>query len=209
MDLILKTTCSGNRLKDHSLTIPEHDQFTISLRRIKTFAVDQTLLDWQGMVSLSSVFSGLSSLSASGNNLKHIDSGLLPSSLTELILEDNGFQALSDICPVKFLPNLRRLVLKFNSLSDVEGNDFQDTKRSIRFSSSLEDVDLSYNNINSWDFVNGLGHAFPGLKSLRVSHNPLYQDLKAPDGKPLSADTGYLLTVARLGQIQTLNYGKV
>lgn len=47
------------------------------------------------------------------------------------------------------------------------------------------------------------------MKSLRVSHNPLYNSLQAADGRALSAEDGYMLTLARLGNLKSLNYSPI
>jgi tubulin-specific chaperone E len=57
--------------------------------------------------------------------------------------------------------------------------------------------------------MDSLSTIFPGLTSLRISHNPLFRQLTAPDGRILSADDGYMLTIARLAGLKTLNYSPV
>lgn len=86
---------------------------------------------------------------------------------------------------------------------------------SIRFSETLKSVDLSKNSIDSWLFVNELQAVFPGLRSLRISGNPLYDKPVAPSNvtnlpeKPMTVDEAYMLTLSRLASIQTLNYSKI
>ena len=77
------------------------------------------------------------------------------------------------------------------------------------FSSALSEIDLSYNEITNWAFIDRLEDVFPGLSAIRVAHNPLYQSLHAADGKALSAEDGYMLTLARIGRLKNLNYSPV
>ncbi|KAF2761645.1 hypothetical protein EJ05DRAFT_507289 [Pseudovirgaria hyperparasitica] len=200
---------NGNRLRDIQLSNDELTRYTEALSGITTFTCNDIMLSWSEVVQLSTTFAKLTSLSASNNILKHLDFTdlSLPNSITELILEDNEFQSLADLAPVTSLPVLRRLVLKFNLISSVHSP--STPSQPLAFSATLTDLDLSYNQIASWDLINALPKVFPGLTSLRVSHNPLYASLVAPDGKPLSTDTGYLLTTARLANLKSINFGNI
>lgn len=42
-----------------------------------------------------------------------------------------------------------------------------------------------------------------------ISHNPLYAHLQAPDGRSLTPEDGYMLTIARLGCLRMLNYSPI
>lgn len=77
------------------------------------------------------------------------------------------------------------------------------------FAKSLQDLDLAGNGIQDWTFVDSLGAVFPALTSLRISHNPIYEKLHAADGRPLDADDGYMLTLARLSLLTRLNFSAV
>lgn len=69
-------------------------------------------------------------------------------------------------------------------------------------------LDLSYNAIASWKFVDDLDYCFPGLTELRLSHNPIYEtglDSQSSGG----AEEGYMLTLARLGKLTNLNFSKI
>lgn len=130
-------------------------------------------------------------------------------SLVTLNLEGNYFQSLSDLAAMSALPNLQRLVVKHNHISAQASQTSAAGAVAPVFSTTLVDVDLSYNAIGDWAFIDKLQDVFPGMTSLRVAHNPLYQDLQAIDGRPLSADDGYTLTIARLGRLKNLNYSQV
>jgi len=92
-------------------------------------------------------------------------------------------------------PNLEQLILKHNSISSTISDA---TKNVNTFSRALVEVDLAFNNVNQWSLVDDLTNMFPGLKSLRLAHNPLY-----------SSEDAFILTVARLGQLATLNYSTI
>lgn len=120
-------------------------------------------------------------------------------------MEENLITSLSAVQSLTKLPNLRRLILKSNKISETTSSDMPIPI----FPSTLAEVDLSFNEISTWGFIETLAHVFPGLTSLRVSHNPLFESLQAPDGRALIADDGYMLTLARLGNLKTLNHSPI
>lgn len=69
-------------------------------------------------------------------------------------------------------------------------------------------MDLSYNAITSWKFVDDLDYCFPGLSELRLSHNPIYET-GSKLGASGSGDEGYMLTIARLSKLTNLNFSKI
>ena len=127
--------------------------------------------------------------------------------IVDLSLEDNLFGNLASLEPLTQLLNLRRLVLKFNNISAIGSTG--SSEAALIFSPSLTEVDLSYNQIADWSFIDALQHTFPGLNSLRISHNPLFTSLQAPDGKVMTAEDGYMLVLARLANLRTLNFSNV
>lgn len=78
------------------------------------------------------------------------------------------------------------------------------------FPPSVAYLDVSYNNIQTWSFVDQLPKHLPGLSGLRLSHNPVY-DVADPEGKAAasSSEESHMLTVARLGNLKTLNLSAV
>lgn len=176
------------------------------------------------MTILAEDFSMLETLSANGNEYKSLSNHFLSHRITTLSLERNDFAALDDLVPLLSLVNLKRLGLKGNSIASVQddragtGNSssrnlsIENQQRfisNVKFPLSLTDVDLSHNAIASWQFIDSLSAAFPGMTTLRVSYNPLFHDLITPDGKLLTADDGYMLTLARLGLLTQLNFSRV
>lgn len=135
---------------------------------------------------------------------------MLPASLTTLILEYNELCSLDDLLPLRQLPHLQRLSVKHNSISSVtEAGMTSESKTDLMFPQSLSDIDLSYNNIETWAFVNELHVVFPGMTSLKIAHNPLYQSLSSADGRKSTVDDGYMLTLARLSCLRALNYSSI
>ncbi|RJE19980.1 hypothetical protein PHISCL_07678 [Aspergillus sclerotialis] len=63
--------------------------------------------------------------------------------------------------------------------------------------------------------INYIPLVFPGLQSLRISGNPIYNQPAAPTTitnlpeQPMTVDEAYMLTLARLSSLQILNYGKI
>lgn len=133
-----------------------------------------------------------------------------------MTLEHNEITSLSSIRLLASLPNLERLSLRGNNISSVvfsESTNNDDTP--FQFSPSLKYLDVSHNRIDSWLFVNALPTIFPGLSSLRISDNPLYDQPVAPTyvtnlpEKPMTVDEAFMLTLARLGALTTLNFSKI
>jgi tubulin-specific chaperone E len=172
---------------------------------IHTLRLEENFLPWEDIARITHLFPTLSSFGASSNLYSSLSSHALNSTITDLTLEDNLIPSLSAIESVTKLPNLQRLILKSNKVSEIITSGSQVPV----FPSTLTEVDLSFNEISTWTFIETLVHVFPGLTSLRVSHNPLYESLQAPDGRALTADDGYMLTLARLGNLKTLNHSPV
>jgi hypothetical protein len=226
---------SGNRwqgLLDDGL---RHKHADDAFRHIRELALDETLMTWQEVCLVASKAHRLQELSASTNQLSTLGPAppdalpllLLPRTLTTLILEYNDFSCLSDLSAVADLPSLRNLYLKGNNISSMTmASPTRATKtkkaKSLVFPPSLRYLDLSYNQVASWSFINALPVAFPGLVSLRFAHNPLYDRPDTLDGPlPPSAlsppppttttttDEAYMLTVGRLASLQSLNFSAV
>ncbi|EON67417.1 hypothetical protein W97_06670 [Coniosporium apollinis CBS 100218] len=199
----------GNRFRDPTLSPEENARYDHLARRIQTLSLDDTLMSWQDISGLTSAFSNLTSLTASRNGLVCLRGDSLPTTLSSLTLEDNDFKALGDLRPLTALASLQKLLLKNNAISKInEASTNEDASLPV-FPSTLAYVDLSHNIIDTWSFIDQLHDVFPGMTSLRVSHNPLYQNLRSADDKPLSVDDGYMLTLARLSRLKTLNYSPI
>lgn len=193
--------CSGTRFRDTSLTENEQDQAIKAFAGITSCKLEEDLLSWEDLAQLTHQFSDLTTFSASSNLYTSLTPHSLNPKITGLTLEDNLITTLSSIASLTSVPKLRRLILKSNKISDVGG--------AIQFPNTVTEVDLSFNEISTWAFIDELQHVFPGLTSLRVSHNPLFESLSTPDGRALTADDGYMLTLARLGNLKTLNHSPI
>lgn len=178
--------------------------------RIKTLGLDDTLMGWADVAEICKSLPVLNSLSACGNEYKELEDVQMPASLQAISLERNKLTTLSAISSLSGLKYLQRLSLKDNLIS-ASTNPEDQTKLSelAAFPPSLSDLDIAYNAVADWRFIDQLDTMFPGLISLRVSHNPLYDDLKSAQGNPMTPEDGYMLTIARLGRLERLNYSVV
>ncbi|KAH6615037.1 tubulin-specific chaperone-like protein E [Boeremia exigua] len=202
LDQLRSLRVDGTRFRDTSLTAVELERCIRIFAKITTLKLEDDLLPWEDLASITHQFSALTTFSASSNFYSHLTPHVLNPTITNLILEENLLPSLSALEPLTRMPNLQRLVLKSNKISDVG------TPTPI-FPTTLKEVDLSFNDITTWSFIEHLEHIFPGLTSLRVSHNPLFEALQAPDGRALTADDGYMLTLARLGKLTILNHSPI
>ncbi|KAF1840780.1 RNI-like protein [Cucurbitaria berberidis CBS 394.84] len=195
----------GTRFRDTSLTDVEREHCLKAFANIKSLKLENNLLPWEDLTRITHLFPTLSVFSASSNLYSTFTSHTLNPTITDLTLEENLIVSIAALEPLTRLPNLQRLILKSNKISEITT-----PGSSIPvFSPTVKEVDLTFNEISNWHFIEQLAHVFPGLKSLRVSHNPLYEVLQAPDGRALTADDGYMLTLARLGSLTTLNHSPI
>ncbi|KAL9050323.1 MAG: hypothetical protein Q9162_006711 [Coniocarpon cinnabarinum] len=200
----------GNRLANLDPGLDEHHFQTRPFTSLKSLSLNDTLLRWEEVASLASAFPSLVTLSASGNEYTELTDAVLPAGLTNLSLERNKFTSLEAIGVVKNLADLQCLSLGENPITSASGKVTSlDDSHSSAFPASLVELNLPYCSIEDWSLIDGLDSLFPGLTSLRVSHNPLYDSLRAADGQPLTPDDGYMLTVARLSQLTRLNFSSI
>ncbi|KAI8958554.1 RNI-like protein [Daldinia sp. FL1419] len=201
---------NGNRfqgiLEDKAL-----DQGEESLKSIKDLALDETLMSWEEICHIATKFKALSSLSSSANQLFSLpvtQLSTLPSTLTSLDLEFNNFATMTDVASLARLVSLRNLHLKGNFIATITQNPSDELPV---FSENLKYLDVSYNQVSSWAFVDALPTCFPGLISLRFSHNPIY-DNPDPEFSAQSkavTEEAYMFTVGRLANLKILNFGTI
>ncbi|KAI5207473.1 hypothetical protein E4T39_01867 [Aureobasidium subglaciale] len=206
---------SANRLRDVSGRAAPNTTGS-GLAQITSASLDHMLCT-RGEASLSSAIDlenllrsmpNIKELSASSNQLGSLDDCSLPSTLTSVTLENNKFTSLKNIKHLKeCCPHLQMLGLKNNQIADASTD--KHTGAAFKLPETVVDVDLAYNNMSSWGLINNLAAIIPGLKHLRIAHNPLFSSLRSADGKPLTSADGYMLTIARLPQLETLNYSKI
>ncbi|KAI1390269.1 RNI-like protein [Hypoxylon trugodes] len=182
-----------------------------ALRGVKDLALEETLMSWEEICHIATKFETLSTLSASANQLSFLPETpllTLSSTLVSLDLEFNNFTAVANLASLSGLTALRNLHLKGNAISTVTKDP---THNPPIFSSNLRYVDLSYNQISSWKFVDTLPICFPGMTSLRFSHNPIY-DNPDPEFSTQSktiTEEAYMFTVGRLANLKTLNFSTI
>jgi len=185
-----------------------------AFRGVTELELEETLLSWEGIVDIASGFPSLTKLSASLNqfsSIPHADLGTLESTLTTLSLEFNNFTSLANLAPLSSLTALKSLHLKANSIAAITPS--LDIPQPT-FAPSLVFLDVSYNNIASWAFVDALPNSVPSLTALRISHNPIYDN---PDPSAKSSQTtqakaaeeAYMIAVARLPGLSSLNFTSI
>lgn len=195
---------SGNRFRD-ILTDDALEGAASVLGGVTELQLGEMLLSWEELCLVASKCPSLTTLLVGSNQLstlpalEHIR---LPATLTSINLEYNDFTSLSDIASLTTLKALRHLQLKGNNISTIASSD---DSSSFVFPPSVQHVDLSYNKVDSWDFVDKLTAIFPGVLGLRISHNPIYYTIDA-DSNAQSSDESFMFTVARIAQLKTLNF---
>ncbi|KAF3481435.1 uncharacterized protein GIQ15_04194 [Arthroderma uncinatum] len=195
----------GNRLEDVESCSVDIISYTVN-----GVSLDSTLMSWKEIALLSHKLPSLTSISLSTNELLST-TATLSTTIQELSMEFNGFESLDSLRHLTTLPSLRRLCLRSNKISKV----YSSSPSELVFSPTLDFVDISRNQIPSWDFVDALQTVFPGLTGLRISDNPLYNQPPAPtkvtglQEQPMTVDEAFMLTLSRLSNLKILNYGKV
>ena len=178
------------------------------LHNIRSLSLSKTLLTWPEISLIAVQFPDLRALTLANNSLSATDRFPLLQALSRIDLSGNSFTSLSDLKGISSCTSLRSLMLKHNYIhAESTGDAYEDS--TLLFSKSLNEVDLAFNHISSWSFINSLANAFPGMKHLRTSGNPLYNHLRSAEGRTLTTEVGHMLTLARLPQLETLNYSKI
>lgn len=165
------------------------------------------MLGWEEICRVAGAFPSLTNLAAGANFLAQlpiVDYGSMCQNLTTLTLEYNSFTTLSDLGSLASLESLRNLYLKGNNIRSLSSEEAQCPV----FSKSLQYIDVSYNQVDSWDFIDNLTKHLPGLTALRISHNPVY-DVRTSNAPSATADEAHMFTIARIGQLNSLNFSKI
>jgi hypothetical protein len=185
----------GNRM---SISTPRR-----KLENIKSLSLSNTLLEWTEISATASHFPNLTSLTAASNDLQAISLEPLPASLEVLDLIGNSFSTLVSLAILRTCRSLHTISLKKNLISTTGPLPKEP------FGSALHTLDLSHNSIQTWSLIDSLPNLYPSLQHLRTASNPLYTHLTTPAGRPLTAEDGYMLTIARLPNLKTLNYSTI
>ncbi|KAE8404004.1 hypothetical protein BDV37DRAFT_271717 [Aspergillus pseudonomiae] len=185
----------------------------LKFERIAELQLDDTLLSCDEISALTYQFSSLATLTASANQISTISS-TLSSTITTLSLEDNEISSLSSLRKLTSMNSLNRLSLRGNQVDKIYETN-SDEACPLRFSNNLQSVDLSRNRIDNWLFINHISLVFPGLQTLRISGNPLYDQPVGPSTitglpeKTMTVDEAYMLTLSRISSLKMLNYGTI
>ncbi|GAW19961.1 hypothetical protein ANO14919_094540 [Xylariales sp. No.14919] len=202
---------NGNRFQDilEDEGLHEADE---SLQCVQELALEETLMSWKEIGHVATRFKALSALSASTNQLSAlppISFSSLASTLTSLNLEFNEFATISQLGSLAALTALRHLHLKGNNISTTR---LASSDESLPiFSTNLQYLDVSYNQVSSWAFVDELPTCFPGLTALRFAHNPIYDnpDPELSTNPKNFTEEAYMFTIGRLASLKTLNFGTI
>ncbi|KAK1844799.1 CAP-Gly domain-containing protein [Colletotrichum chrysophilum] len=196
------------RLNGNRFRVIEDDE-TKAFVKVNDLELEETLLDWGSLSGLARKFPSLSSLSCSLNQLSTLPTvpfGHLSDTLTTLDLEFNEFTSLADLSALSSLTSLRNLHLKGNNISTISPTSVP----APVFPESLQYLDVSYNAVTSWSFIDALPASFPGLNALRFAHNPIYErpdpETQGGGNQTKSTDEAYMLTIGRLGCLKALNF---
>ncbi|TAQ88541.1 hypothetical protein B7494_g3162 [Chlorociboria aeruginascens] len=203
LDNLRSLRINGNRLK---ITSEELISAQKAFQGVEELEMEEMMLPWEDICQVSRHFKSLKALRASSNGFQFLPSPLIISTLTSLTLEYNEFTSLLDLLPLSELRSLEKLLLKGNQISKITSGDLE---KGPIFYKNLRYVDLSYNQVISWDFVDGLVAAFPGLEALRLSHNPIYEVISKEGKSAKSIEEVYMFTLARIANLKILNFSKI
>ncbi|PGG96784.1 hypothetical protein AJ80_09788 [Polytolypa hystricis UAMH7299] len=191
------------------------DEFdkSLSFSGVSELFLNETLIDWEEVIALTSCFPSLTSLSLSSNQFTTI-SAPISHTIKELTLEDNHFTSIYALRQLTHLPNLARLSLRRNEIGNIYPEERAE-RTDFSFPPTLTSLDISFNKIESWSFVDTLPSVIPSLTSLRISDNPLYDKPPAPSRVTnlpeyqMTVDEAYMLTLARLPSLKIMNYSTI
>ncbi|KAI1436754.1 hypothetical protein GGR50DRAFT_649521 [Xylaria sp. CBS 124048] len=187
-----------------------------SFRGIEDLALEETLMSWEEIGHVATRFVNLATLTVGTNQLSslpQIPLASLTSTLTSLNLEFNEFTAITQVRSLTALTALRHLHLKGNNISAIRADDAEESLPV--FPLSLQYLDISYNQVSSWTFIDELPLCFPGVTSLRFAHNPIYDNpdpehvASSANGGQNSTEEAYMFTVGRLANLKSLNFGSI
>ncbi|KAH7197005.1 uncharacterized protein B0J16DRAFT_10926 [Fusarium flagelliforme] len=195
-------TLNGNRFQE----ILDNKTENV-LSNVKELSLEETAMSWEEVCHIATKCPSLAALDAGSNQLQSIPElnyGTLPLTLTSINLEINEFSTFVDVSTLTSLTSLRNIHLKGNNITAIAPEGVEGPI----FSESVQYLDVSYNNIQSWTFVDQLPKHFPGLVGLRIGHNPFY-DAADADAKASSSEESHMFTIARLASLKSLNFSQV
>ncbi|KAG5939152.1 hypothetical protein E4U59_003294 [Claviceps monticola] len=215
-----RLSINGNRFS-HLLRDASLDRMRDAFADVVELSLQETLLSWEELCAIATRCQSLVTLNAGSNQLSslpQVDYAQLPSTLTSLNLEFNDLTALSDLSSLTALTSLRNLHLKGNNMATISSQQTDESAETEAaapvFPPSIYYLDLSYNEVATWSFVDALAIHFPGLTGLRLSHNPVYDagsdDNKRKEGPSASSsEESHMITIGRLANLKTLNFAAI
>ncbi|KAI6906655.1 tubulin-specific chaperone [Hortaea werneckii] len=153
---------------------------------------------------ISSFFPNAETIVACSDEWDRLSEAQLPTSLKTLDVSGNLFESLSDIATLKGTPEIHTLIAKNCQIRSA--GDCVILRSRLH---TVAELDVRGNSITSFAVIDRLGADLPSLRHLRTAGNPIYTSLVSPDGQRLTAEDGYMLTIARLPKLETLNYSKI
>ncbi|KGQ12331.1 Tubulin-specific chaperone E [Beauveria bassiana D1-5] len=202
-----KLAINGNRfqnvLEDAAL-----ENAATAFSQITELGIGDNMLSWEEICRIAVTCPSLANLAAGANLLSRlpaVDYSSLSMTLTTLNLEYNNFTSIADLASLTSLTSLRNIYLKGNNIRSLAS----DKAPCPIFPTSLQYIDVSYNQIDGWDFIDNLTTHFPGLTALRISHNPVYDVGASPAAPTATADEAHMFTIARIGPLRTLNFSRI
>jgi tubulin-specific chaperone E len=191
------------------------DSLQTSLRdafaKVRELSLDEMVIAWGEICILVNHFRALTTLSASSNELRSLRTQpafaypISTWNLKSLTLDYNAFPNILELAPLAEIRSLEKLHLKGNQIRTISDGE----RPKPIFGDQLHYIDLSYNDVASWDFVDELSDVFPGLTALRFSHNPVYESAVKGGNTTSSIEEGYMLTLARIANLKVLNFSNI
>lgn len=123
------------------------------------------------------------------------------------MLENNCFTDLDCLDSITNLfPQVKAVSLQANRISKLN----QQGSSPRRAYPQVEVLNISHNLVGSYAFIDSLPQVLPSLSSLRITKNPLFENIEqATVDDPRASDKSFYLTLARVPTLTTLNYAKI
>ncbi|GME50835.1 hypothetical protein GTA08_BOTSDO05438 [Neofusicoccum parvum] len=93
LDSLKRLRADGVRLRNIQLD----DNLSSAFAKVTTLGLEDTLLRWEEVAVISSGFPSLTSLTLTNNAFSKLGEDLLPTTITELVIEKNDFRSLEDL----------------------------------------------------------------------------------------------------------------
>ncbi|CAG8971288.1 hypothetical protein HYALB_00001455 [Hymenoscyphus albidus] len=196
------------RLNNNKFPRLKNEKARKELTGVIELEMNEMYMPFHELIKIARLFPSLTTLTACSNAFTSVTCPLEINTLTSLTLEWNRFTNLSQLSKLTSLHSLEILKLKGNRIFEITNNADKDNTaddKPLVFGSKLQYLDLSYNEINTWEFVDDLATTFPGLTALRLSHNPIYASTHESK-VATSLEEASLITTARLKSLTKLDF---